>query len=161
MISTASKPYNMYLFVAALVAAAATPACYTLLQHPRVAEIDYQRPEGKRCFECHTDEEIDGFHRQPNAPDSGIPWWYDRYWYYDASSDLETVPIYQELTAPTAETEAPPSDQIKASTGKQKTPAASTQENKEKVDDKAKDKPDKTKRPVRPKGEKKKKNKNP
>ena len=161
MISTASNPYRLYLLIAVLVVVIVTPACYTLLQHPRVAQIDYERPSGKRCFDCHTDEEIENFHRQPHAPDTGSPWWYERYWYYDASPDLETVPIYEVSPDGSAGIDTPPAGPIKASTKKQKAPSAAAQDKKEKGDGKIKDKPDKSKRPVRPKGDKKKKKKKP
>jgi hypothetical protein len=161
MISTASKPFRSYLLITVAVAAIVTPSCYTLLQHPRVAQIDYERPDGKQCFDCHTDEEIKDFHHQPKAPEMGNPWWYERYWYYDASPDLETVPLHDRSMDGPLEVDAPPLDQITAPTGKPKAPNTAAQEKKEKGDGKIKDKPEKSKRPVRPKGEKKKKKKKP
>lgn len=57
-------------------------ACYTLVQHPRIASLNYQRPQGKSCTGCHTEKAVRGFLEperlapQPPPWDSLTdPWW--------------------------------------------------------------------------------------
>jgi hypothetical protein len=64
-------------------------SCYTIVRHPRITQADhYQRPESNRCFDCHTENEVYGFHHPVNISRPPIgwddshyaPWWYDVYW---------------------------------------------------------------------------------
>jgi hypothetical protein len=61
-----------------LLVAAATAfplaACYTLVQHPRVASLNFRRPQGKSCTGCHTNQEIRGFLKPQGLADEGSPW---------------------------------------------------------------------------------------
>lgn len=160
MISTMSKPCRLYLFVVLLVTVAVTPACYTILKHPRLAHLDYRRPDDKQCLTCHTSDEIWGFHHLPHSPATDIPWWYERYWSYEDSSYIETVPLpHQPLTAPAELGPANPGVVGSPSEKQKPSIAVPKLDKKERGDGNAKDNPDKSKRPARPKGEKKKKDK--
>jgi hypothetical protein len=78
--------------IAALVAIMCSlPACYTLLKHPRLASMDYQRPESTQCSGCHNNTEVWKFNHSNNirayAGRDGawseyyeIPWWYEHRW---------------------------------------------------------------------------------
>ena len=66
-------------------------SCYTILRHPRIAQADHQRPENNRCFDCHTEDEVYGYHYPVNIGRPPVdwhdtlyaPWWYDAYWSND------------------------------------------------------------------------------
>ncbi len=50
-------------------------ACYTLVQHPRVATLGFRRPDpGKSCSSCHTSEEIRGYLRPEKFQNEPEPW---------------------------------------------------------------------------------------
>lgn len=74
------------LFIRVAVAAVlmlALSGCYTLLQHPGVARMNYRRPDSSQpCLSCHSREEIDAAirdarrDREPGAWASlSHPWW--------------------------------------------------------------------------------------
>ncbi|MCK4774104.1 MAG: hypothetical protein KAT30_04940 [Candidatus Krumholzibacteria bacterium] len=97
-----STQYRPLLLVAALLSATVLSGCYTLLKHPRLAHMDYQRPDDKRCANCHSSEEIWSFNHAPGTPSyagySGkwadyydIPWWYQRVW--DFEPNFKTKPV--------------------------------------------------------------------
>jgi hypothetical protein len=83
-----------WLSVAALLLITATaPACYTLLKHPRLASLDYERPGSNRCIECHSSADIWKFNHSKNMRTHNgtggdwsayydVPWWYERRWDY-------------------------------------------------------------------------------
>jgi hypothetical protein len=156
MISTMSKPCRPYLFVALLVTVAIAPGCYTILLHPRLAQLDYRRPDHKHCSACHTSAEIWGFHHLPKAPATDVPWWYERFWSADDTTDIEAVPLPQRSMRPPEESSTPRSGAAKNPSDKQKPNAAATeQKKKEKGDGSAKDTPPKkSRRHPRPAGEK-------
>jgi hypothetical protein len=90
-----STRYGSLLVVAALIGSAAgVSGCYTRLLHPRLAEINYQRPDSKQCGNCHSSEQIWSFNHTWKKPDySGgrgnwidyydTPWWYEKGWKFD------------------------------------------------------------------------------
>jgi hypothetical protein len=157
MISTVLKLYRLYLFVALLVTVALTSACYTILKHPRLAHLDYRRPDNKQCAACHSSDEIWGFHHLPYAPTTDVPWWYERYWGYEDSTYLETVPLPHRPLSTPAELSPANSGVISTPSEKQDLPTTAPRlDKKEKGDGNAKDKP---RRPFRSKNEKKKKDK--
>jgi hypothetical protein len=92
------------------VALTATPACYTLLKHPKVKRVVYEDVDDNRCSTCHSEQEVWGFHHPPNRtyPDSGydawwnyyeVPWWYNSYWYYDPDGPV-TIPLPERQLRP-------------------------------------------------------------
>jgi hypothetical protein len=62
------------LLLVALASAGPLAACYTLAQHPRVASLDFRRPQGKSCTGCHRAEEIRGFLRPEKLAPDPPPW---------------------------------------------------------------------------------------
>jgi hypothetical protein len=63
------------LLLLAVVSAGPLAACYTLVQHPRVASLYFRRPpEGKSCTDCHRTEELHGFLRPANLSPETPPW---------------------------------------------------------------------------------------
>lgn len=81
-----------------------TPACYTLLKHPRVKRVVYEEVTEKRCNTCHVEDEIWLFHHPRNLVYTDVPgysawtdyyevpWWYNDYWYQE-TVDPVTIPI--------------------------------------------------------------------
>lgn len=70
------------LVILASLTAGPLTACYTLVQHPRVASLNYRRPEGKSCSSCHSAREVRSFLEPERlAPDTPPwdslthPWW--------------------------------------------------------------------------------------
>lgn len=80
------------MIAVAVAATALFSACYTLMQHPRLAQLNYARPNSDRCETCHSNEAIWAFHHAPRTPTADglpgakwrtfydIPWWYDAAW---------------------------------------------------------------------------------
>ncbi len=68
-----------------VVGVLATPACYTLLQHPGIQRRNYQRPTSETpCTSCHARTELRGFLKPERiARERGVwerlnhPWWFD------------------------------------------------------------------------------------
>ena len=96
---------RILMVIAVLATATVTPACYTLLRHPRVLRVaQYEDVEDQRCKNCHAEEEVWGYHHSPHHyyvydaryPAWGvfydIPWWYNANWYYDQSQPAATTP---------------------------------------------------------------------
>jgi len=97
-----STRYRSLLVVASLLSAASLSACYTLLKHPRLAELDYGRPDSRQCGNCHSSEEIWSFnHASKGSTSAGdknkwakyydLPWWYERQWDYDPQGKDRTA----------------------------------------------------------------------
>ncbi len=61
----------------------AMPACYTLFKHPRLAELDYARPESDRCETSHTADDLWTFTHPANVRRTGGAWEY----YYQEDSE--------------------------------------------------------------------------
>ena len=90
--TTMTRANRLYFIVALLLIMVAGPACYTILKHPRLAKLGYERPEPSQCESCHSNDEIWSFHQPAQAQYyfdwlSGgwgyyydIPWWYEDYW---------------------------------------------------------------------------------
>jgi hypothetical protein len=61
----------------------ATPACYTLLKHPRVDMTVYEETPDSRCASCHSEDELFAILLPPThplpPPDDPIlpPWWWE------------------------------------------------------------------------------------
>jgi hypothetical protein len=166
--------YRAILLVFLAGLACVFPACYTLLQHPRLANMDYSRPESDRCLDCHTASELWRFHHSPSTPVYAgtarsswgyyydLPWWYDAYWDYDEVSEPETIPMHEPAPAPETYATPPPlgvgaGEPIPHAGKKQTATSAAAQKKKAKGDNGAKDNSDSDKRPVRAKTKKKKK----
>lgn len=152
-----------YLFAVLIVILATAPACYTILRHPRIAQLDYERPDDNQCAGCHTSTEMWRFHHLPKAPVTDTPWWYEWYWNYDHASDLETVPIPERSLRTPADFDEPApgaTDSGGSTTPRVETKStnvAPVKKTKEKGDTSAKDDADKKKRPLRGKSKKTKK----
>jgi hypothetical protein len=95
-----STRYRSLLVAVLLCSVVTAPACYTLLKHPRLASMDYQRPEGDPCANCHSNEEIWSFNHPEIKPSySGYTgswtkyydyaWWYERSWDYQPHTESE------------------------------------------------------------------------
>jgi len=60
-------------------------ACYTLFKHPRLAKLNYRRPDDNRCVACHSHADLRRLVspeklRRTNAAWDGFyddPWWFD------------------------------------------------------------------------------------
>ena len=81
------------LIVASTLIIAALPACFTTLKHPRLASLDYARPDDCRCSNCHSNEQIWSFNHSAMKPTYesysqswllyyDIAWWYTNRWDY-------------------------------------------------------------------------------
>ena len=77
-----TAPVRAVILLFLVLATASLSACYTLMQHRRVASIDYRRPQGKSCTGCHTSREVGGYLQPARlAPDPSPwdalyrPWW--------------------------------------------------------------------------------------
>ena len=93
--------YRLLLTAVIVSSAAAIPACYTIMEHPRLAKLDYARPEEKRCSNCHSNEEIWAFNNPSKKPTHqsystawikyyDTPWWYDKKWEFQPEMDKES-----------------------------------------------------------------------
>ena len=90
----------------ALLTLLLTPACYTLLKHPRVrTDVAYEEVNDKQCNNCHAKAEIWSFHHSSPHPDRytigsnwfyfyDLPWWYNAYWYDVDKDDPSTEPYH-------------------------------------------------------------------
>lgn len=92
--------YRFFLAGLAVIGVALIPACYTLMEHPRLASLDYARPDDKRCTNCHSSEETWAFtHGSTEALHRSYseawikyydtPWWYGKLWDYHPHVDKE------------------------------------------------------------------------
>jgi len=77
-----SAPVRAVILIIFLLQAASLSACYTLVQHRRVASLGFQKPAGNSCTGCHTPQELRGYvkpsHLAPDPPPwdaLGAPWW--------------------------------------------------------------------------------------
>lgn len=96
-----SSRYRLLVLVASLIGATLFSGCFTLLRHPRLSHLDYQRPDDNQCVNCHSSQEIWAFNHSAKSPTyvgySGkwsdyydVPWWYKRAW--DFEPDVKTKP---------------------------------------------------------------------
>jgi len=70
----------------------ATPACYTLLKHPKVDMTVYEETPDSRCTSCHSEDDVLSYFHPPVHPQYGYPedefvwneppWWWENYWYF-------------------------------------------------------------------------------
>jgi hypothetical protein len=93
-----------------------SPACYTLLKHPRVGTAVDDETRDNGCASCHYEEDIWSYHNPPNHRlyvttgdyDWGfynaVPWWYEAYWYYTPPGP-QTVPLPSRRFRPTGDTD--------------------------------------------------------
>ena len=88
----------------------ASPACYTLLKHPKVKRDVYEEVADNRCTNCHYEDELWAFHHPPNHPSAYpvgwdeyylVPWWYDAYWHFEPGGGV-TVPVQSRRIRPGA-----------------------------------------------------------
>ena len=97
---------TLYVVAVTVVALFLTPACYTLLRHPRVKRVVYEEVTDRRCNSCHRQEEVWAFHHPPNQRFLrvleqpvwnryyNIPWWYNEDWYYDQDPTSADAPAF-------------------------------------------------------------------
>jgi len=83
---------RLTLAVLATTAALALPACYTMFEHARLAELEYARPADERCLECHSREMVWAYTHPTKAPGYAdykdpswsqyydVPWWLGWIW---------------------------------------------------------------------------------
>ena len=88
------------------------PACYTILKHPRLEQEQYETYQPRRCYQCHSEDELWRFHHRPGFRLWGrsyydpwgyfydVPWWYDYLWYYEPPGGGETVPLHRKSLRP-------------------------------------------------------------
>ena len=79
--------YRCFLIVVSTLTLAAVPACFTALKHPRLASLNYARPEKGPCSNCHSNEQIWSFNHsalKPTYDSYSRPWllYYDTAWWY-------------------------------------------------------------------------------
>jgi hypothetical protein len=93
-----------------LVTVLVSPACYTLVKHPKVKkEGVYQKVEDRKCTNCHYEDEIWSYHHPSNHrlyTDARyanwesyyeMPWWYESYWYYTPPATSTVPPPHRSL----------------------------------------------------------------
>ena len=103
---------RVYLLFGPLFTFLATPACYTLLKHPKVKrDTVYEDVSSNRCTTCHYDDEIWQYQHPSNQIASYdptcrawddyylVPWWYTTSWYYDPVG-ARTVPLRSRGVSP-------------------------------------------------------------
>lgn len=87
MTTTRTDPASRYLWlVAAFVLIAAIEGCYTLVRHPGIPQLNYQRPPSDSpCASCHSPEQHLAFVTpQRFDPARGVwgklshPWWFEK-----------------------------------------------------------------------------------
>lgn len=69
-----SAPARAVILIIFLLQAVSLTACYTLVQHRRVASIGYQKPKGKSCTECHASQAVRGYLKPPRLASDPAPW---------------------------------------------------------------------------------------
>ncbi len=79
--------YRCLLIVVSTLTLAAVPACFTALKHPRLASLNYARPDTGPCSNCHSNEQIWSFNHsalKPTYESYSRPWllYYDTAWWY-------------------------------------------------------------------------------
>lgn len=92
--TTRTRRTRLLATIAAVAAAVLTPACYTLLQHPRLASLDYARPSSKHCLTCHTEQQLRTLvagsrHAQTQQAWRSYydePWWFGGYLRSDSTT---------------------------------------------------------------------------
>ena len=92
--TTRTRRTTILLAAAALAAAVLLPACYTLMQHPRLASLDYARPSDKRCLNCHAEADLRRLviarqhtaSRDPWRTYYDEPWWFNNYLRSDSTT---------------------------------------------------------------------------
>ncbi len=77
---------RLSFIIALLTAVGLLPACYTLFTHPRLAQLDYQRPENNRCQTCHSAPELWSYTQPPTVPPATSPWntFYSHPWWHES-----------------------------------------------------------------------------
>lgn len=84
--------------VIAIAALFTTPSCYTLFQHPRLAELNYARPQQRDCGVCHTPQQLWAFTHPKGYSDKrgawkdyyDYPWWFDDYWHTQRNQQMHS-----------------------------------------------------------------------
>jgi len=79
-------PRTSYLALSFLLIMLATPACYTLLKHPKVKRGRvYVEVETNQCTSCHYDDELKSYHIAANRATDQAKGWKEYYstprWY--------------------------------------------------------------------------------
>jgi hypothetical protein len=86
---------HRYLIVLALLAATlACPACYTLMRHPRVAQLKYARPgSDQSCGTCHDGMQIRAFNHPPHLRSGTGAWatYYETNWFRQRATGDSTL----------------------------------------------------------------------
>jgi hypothetical protein len=90
-VATVSPRLKVIAVALGLVAVTPLPACYTLFMHPRLAQLNYQRPQDNRCQTCHSSEELWYFTHPPTRTPLAGPWgeFYDRPWWFERRWKVE------------------------------------------------------------------------
>jgi hypothetical protein len=103
---TVQRSFRLLLIV--LVTVAVSPACYTLIKHPKVKNDGlYQDVEERQCTNCHYEDEIWSYHHPPNHRSYvgsqysnwesyyEVPWWYESYWLYTPPATTTVPPQHR------------------------------------------------------------------
>jgi hypothetical protein len=72
-----------------------------MTKHPRLASLDYARPDDQSCSNCHSSEEIWAFNHASDKPTHesysrawiryyDTAWWYDKKWKYHPTIEKES-----------------------------------------------------------------------
>jgi len=99
-VATFSFRVKIFVAVALLSATALLPACYTVLQHPRLAQLRYQRPESHTCRSCHSGDDLWRYTHPAALPRAtgvwrdyyDVPWWFERHWQTTPSDSAAAEP---------------------------------------------------------------------
>jgi hypothetical protein len=83
-VATLSTRYRFILAAAVLCATVSLPACYTIFVHPRLAELNYQRPTERRCEVCHSSQELWDYTHPATIRPMQDPWgeYYEMPWWF-------------------------------------------------------------------------------
>jgi hypothetical protein len=95
-----SDRLKLSLIIAVLTAVSLFSACYTLFKHPRLAQLDYQRPEDNRCLTCHSSQDLWSYANPPSMPPAAGPWnsFYNQPWWHKSRWAIDHAPIAADST---------------------------------------------------------------
>jgi hypothetical protein len=160
--------FRFSLIAAILFALLMSPACYTLLKHPRVKQdLVYVEVSDNRCNSCHYEDDLWSYHHPTNhwydsmghGRGRYVPWWYNDYWYYDEDDGPGTIPLRSRGLRPTGDKTDPFRGTGPPATNKGYSPPAKTSVDSDKGDSNGQQSKKRTVRPSKSKESKSKKKK--
>ena len=85
MVTTKSMVRKLTATLLLLLLSTSFSACYTLFRHPRLAQLNYQRPNDKSCVKCHSHADLKGLVSPNQLKLANAPWdeFYDAPWWFN------------------------------------------------------------------------------